>query len=318
MLTSGMPPSILTQPSELRVNTMPACDLSVVIAQVDADAEVRQCLLALDRACRAVQAELVVVRAAGIGQLPALQTEAPMRLVEVTHDALVPQLWARGFEHARGRYVAFTLANCEVSAEWAQAVVSALGEGAAGVAGPIELTPDAGMVDRGVYYLRYSAFIPERVADADVPGEIPGDNASYAHDVLTRHRDVLADGFWEVLFHRRMRRESGGRLCTRRSARARFTGGVRFAHAMRHRFAHGRHFGAWRVEEGLRRPWQIVAAAPLVPWLLGLRAASRVFGFPRHRWPLLNGAPVLLALAAAWAAGEAVGAVRGARLPVLA
>jgi hypothetical protein len=313
-----MPPSPLAQPSELRVNTMPPCDLSVVIAQVDRDAAVGRCLLALDRACRAVQAELVVVRAAGIGPLATPPTEAPVTVVELAHDALVPQLWACGLARSRGRYVAFTLANCEVSDEWARAVIAALSEGAAGVAGPIECRPDAGIVDRGVYYLRYSAFIPERVGDADVPGEIPGDNASYARDVLTRHRDVLEDGFWEVLFHRRMRRDGGGRLCTRRAARARFTGGLRFGHAMRHRFAHGRHFGAWRVEEGLRRPWQVVAAAPLVPWLLGLRAASRVLVFPRHRWPLLTGAPVLLALAAAWAAGEAVGAVRGARLPALA
>jgi hypothetical protein len=87
------------------------------------------------------------------------------------------------------------------------------------------------------------------------------------------------------------------------------------ATALRHRFAHGRHFGAWRVADGQRRWWQIIAIAPAVPFLLVLRSGSRVLTSPRDRWPFLSVLPIVFSIAAAWAAGEAVGAVAGAGLP---
>ena len=287
--------------------------LTAIVAHVDAAAPLDRALAALDRACNGMHADIVVVQNPGVpADPPACHT--PLTTIRREAAGLTPQLWAEGLAVARGTHVAFTLANCEVSSEWARAVIDALGSGAAGVAGPIERAPGLGPVDRAIYYLRYSAFLPSRVGDGAVAGEIPGDNAAYRRDVLDRHRDAISDGFWEVLFHRHLRGD-GGQLWTRRAAVARFTGGVSLRQALQHRFAHGRHFGAWRVKAALRRPWQILAAAPLVPWVLMGRAAARSLPFSEHRWSFITSAPVLFLAACAWAAGEAVGAVTGAALP---
>jgi hypothetical protein len=122
------------------------------------------------------------------------------------------------------------------------------------------------------------------------------------------------NGFWEVVFHRRLR-QHGGRLCMRRGALARFTGGTSWSTVLGHRFAHGRHFGAWRVAERERAPWQIVAASPLVPLILAARAAGRLAGTGRRRWRAAGTLPAFLTIAAAWAVGEAAGALSAAGLP---
>lgn len=287
--------------------------LSVIVARVDRGVSLERCVTALDCACTDLPAEIVVVQAGDFPRQPLPAVSTPLRTLQGPAGALVPQLWTRGLEVARGDCVAFTLANCEVSESWACEILSALQTGASGVGGPIGCAPELGMVNRAVYYLRYSAFQPSRVADGHVAGEIAGDNAAYRHDILDRHRDVLSDGFWEVLFHRRLRSE-GGWLAMRRGASAQFLGGVRFHDALRHRFAHGRHFGAWRVSTGQRSWWQIGLAAPVVPFLLALRAAGRVMSANARRWPFASALPVFLVIASAWAAGEAFGAVRGAGL----
>lgn len=291
-----------------------SCALSVIVAHENPRVPLRRCLAALDRACNNVSAEIVVVQSADVPPEPLPSGSTSLTMIRVRGGALAPQLWARGLAVARGDCVAFTLANCEVSEEWAEPLIEALHDGLAGVAGPIICASNVGLLNRGLYYLRYSAYIPERVADVDVTGEIPGDNAAYRRQALVAHRDVVADGFWEVLFHRKLRADNA-RLGTRRAGHVRFNGGVTLVHSLRHRFAHGRHFGAWRVAEGIRRPWQVVAAAPLVPALLGGRAALHVLGTRSHRWPFVSATPALLLLAAAWSLGEAVGAACGGALP---
>jgi hypothetical protein len=290
------------------------CALSVIVAHVDPGASLERCLAALDRACTDLHAEIVVVQATDLSTDSPSAARMPLQTLHVASGALVPQLWAQGIDVARGECVAFTLANCEVSDGWAREVLAALRTEASGVAGPIECAPGAGMVHRAVYYLRYSAFLPSRVVDGLVSGEIPGDNAAYRREALVRHDDAIADGFFEVLFHRRLRTE-GGKLCMRRGVAARFWGGVTLRDAIRHRFAHGRHFGAWRVSVGERSWSQIALAAPLVPFLLALRASGRVMSSAGRRWHFVSALPVFLVIASAWAAGEAFGALRGAGLP---
>lgn len=287
-------------------------ELSVIVARVDPGVPLSRSVAALARACANLHVEILVVDATGAVTDARPEGATPVRVLRVGAGALVPQLWTHGLAYARGDNVAFTLANCEVAAGWALEMLAALQAGASGVGGPLERAPGLGVVDRAVYYLRYSAFLPSRVSDGPVPGDIAGDNAAYRHEVLRRHREAIADGFWEVLFHKQLRSQ-GGSLAMRRGAAARFLGGVGFRDAIRHRFAHGRHFGDWRVSARQRPWWLIVLAAPLVPVLLSVRAFGRVKR--SDWWPLVSALPVFLAIASAWAAGEAVGATRGARLP---
>jgi hypothetical protein len=133
----------------------------------------------------------------------------------------------------------------------------------------------------------------------------------YSRDWLDRY-DAGADrGFWEVDFHRDVR-AAGGWLAAVPAATVEFGPSFPLMTILRHRFAHGTHFGASRVAGGTRAVWQIVGAAPLVPFVLGLRAAARAMSRGEDRWPFLTALPYFLLLASAWAAGEARGAWRGA------
>lgn len=290
------------------------CALSVIVAQADRDAALGRSIAALERACAGLGAEIVLVRSVEEGATPVISSTIPVRTICVAGGALVPQLWTRGLSAARGTSVAFTLASCEVAPDWAARMISALGGGADGVGGPFERDPGLGVVDRALYYLRYSAFLPALVRDGVTAGEIAADNAAYRREALDRHRAALSEGFWEVLFHRDLRRH-GGSLALASGAATRFIGGVRLTDALRHRFAHGRHFGAWRAGSGQRPAWLIALASPLVPVVLARRAAGRVFRAEADRWPFLSSLPVFLGVASAWAFGEAVGAFAGAALP---
>ena len=289
-------------------------ELSVVVAAADSRAPIAPCLAALEAACRGLGAELVVAQAGDITHAYAPSPGGPvLRVITCEPGTLVPQLWSAGVAAARGEAVAFTLSNCIVSRGWANALLRGLRSGAVGVGGPLQLSAHAPSSSRAMYFLRYSAFLPGRFADGIVEGEIPGDNAAYRHAELRRERDSLRQGFWEVDFHRRVRAR-GGVLRAAGDAVVTFEPAVTLGAAARQRFAHGRHFGAWRVQSGARRTWQVVAASPLVPLLLAGRVATRVLPDPELRLRFVTAIPSLLALTMAWAAGEAWGALAGSGL----
>ena len=215
---------------------------------------------------------------------------------------------------SRGRVVAFTTGHCVVSEGWARALIAGIETGATGVAGSLMLSRESDLADWALFYLRYSAFLGAGERDTELAREIPGDNAAYRRDALERHASSFADGFWEVDFHRRVRLEDeGARLAFVPGAQVQFGPSASLVSLVRQRFAHGCHSGAWRVSSGVRSAWQIAIAAPLVPFVLAARIARRVLPRPTHRARFFIALPVVFAMAAAWAAGEAWGALANTR-----
>jgi hypothetical protein len=139
--------------------------------------------------------------------------------------------------------------------------------------------------------------------------EIAGDNAMYERSVFDEHRSLLEDGFWEVEINRELRAR-GRRLVMAQSARAELVAGFPLALMTRQRFAHGRHYGAWRVRQKLASVSRIVVAAPAVPMLLLARTAQRVMRGGSNLLGFFSVAPIIFWLATSWALGEAVGALR--------
>jgi hypothetical protein len=287
------------------------CALSIVIGSVNSARCIARALASFERACVGLDAEILIVDASTDATVERIAEVRPSaRVRRLRPGTLTPALWSAGLAMSRGRVVAFTTGHCVVGEGWARALLAGLENGATGVAGSLSPALDSDVVDWGIFYLRYSAFLGAGEARVESAPEIPGDNAAYRRDTLERHSASFADGFWEVDFHRRLRRENGGtRLEFIPGADAQFGPSSSFAPLARQRFAHGRHWGAWRVEQGVRSAWQVVIAAPLVPLVLGARIARRVLRRPSHRVRFVLSLPVVLALAAAWAAGEAVGAL---------
>lgn len=283
------------------------CDLTVIIACVEASRSVERCLLALEESCATLHAQIILADASNDRTTTLVTRRWPaVEILRFPPGTLVPRLWSAGLRLARGRVVAFTIGHVSVTPTWARALVNGL-VNASGAGGPLVLADDARIVDWAVFYLRYSAFLPSQLEDGPVAGEIAGDNAAYTRAALDRHAASLADGFWEVEFHRRLRAD-GGSLGATTLATATFIRSAPFWCIARHRYAHGRHFGASRVAHG-SSALRIVGAAPLVPLVLAWRAARRALREREHRRRFLLAMPLFLALAAAWAAGEAHGAL---------
>jgi hypothetical protein len=283
--------------------------LSVVVACRRPGPALAQVLEALRTACEGISAEILLVCPAGRTPKSDLLAGAPEAVaIAGPANALVPDLWGVGLLAAQGEATAFTTAEFLVPRTWARALLDSLGSGATGAGGAIALGEGASVVDRAVYFLRYSSFQPPR--DDGPAGEIPGDNAAYRSDALRRHAGPMAGGFWEVDFHRRIRHE-GGTLRWVRDATATFRSGGTLPERLRERFRHGRHSGAYRAGPLGHPWWRGVLAAPIVPGVLAARALRRAARAGRLG-AALAGLPALLPLAGAWALGEAVGAL-GAR-----
>jgi len=291
----------------------PSCALSVVVASIDAERSIGRSLESIERACRGLECEILVVDASSDRTVSIIEASgARVRLSRLPSGTLTPKLWSAGLAMSRGRIVAFTTGHFTVSDTWARALMSGIEQGATGVSGRLSAAADGRPLDWAMFYLRYSAFLGVAEQGTENAAEIPADNAAYRRDALDRHAATFADGFWEVDFHRRLRGE-GARLAFVPGADVSFGPSSSIAALARQRFAHGCHSGFWRVQTGMRTAWQAAVAAPLVPVVLITRIARRVLPRPADRGRFVRALPGLFVLATAWAAGEARGALASGR-----
>jgi hypothetical protein len=279
-------------------------ELTVIVGSRDATSTLRECIAALVATCAGIDAEILLVEATDPdAAMRSANGHASVRVIVMSERSLVPALWGRGLREAKGRVVAFTIGQCVVAEGWAEALLAGLHAGAAGVGGPLVLRRGSSATARATFYLRYSAWLSMPAGQAR---EIAGDNAAYDHDALREVHSEGDESFWEVEAHDRFRAR-GRTLEVRPDAVAWFTDATGLAEMAARRFAHGRHSGAFRVRNGVRPRWQVVAGAPLVPIVLLARVGRRVARAPGHTFGFLSSLGAFLVLASAWAAGEAVG-----------
>ena len=279
------------------------CELSVIVGSLDAAGTIGECLSSLVESCAGLDAEILVVDASEDDSARVARSFPAVRVTSLPAGTLVPALWGAGLREARGRVVAFTIAQCLVEAGWARALLEGIGGGAVGVGGRLAVRPGTGATGRATFYLRYSAWL----AIPDGPAhEIAGDNAAYDHEALRSVRDAAGGPFWEVEAHAGFR-TLGRALVVHPRAMAWFTDETPLGTMAARRFAHGRHSGAFRVQSGIRSRWQMVLGAPLVPLVLLARVGRRVARAPGHVPGFVSSVGAFLVLASAWAAGEAIG-----------
>src|SRR3954464_9225361 len=178
-------------------------ELSVIVGSLDASATIRECLSAIRAACEGIDAEILVVGAASDGSAGVARESLPTaRVLSLPEGTLVPALWGAGLGEARGRVVAFTIAQCVVEPTWARALLQGIESGAAGVGGRLGVRRGTSATARATFYLRYAAWLS--VPDGPAH-EIAGDNAAYDHASLRAVRESTGGPFWEVEAHARLR-----------------------------------------------------------------------------------------------------------------
>ena len=169
-------------------------DLSVVVACLEADETIGDCIASIEASCDGTDYEILVVHPSDPLIVQTLSDRSDhVVLHDVGPGALIPTMWSAGFTVSKGDNVAFTTGHFVVSLEWAGALQKAIADGAVGAGGPIALRPGAGLVGRAVYFLRYSAFMPPLLQG--YRDEIAGDNAAYSRTALSRHSDTFVNGF---------------------------------------------------------------------------------------------------------------------------
>jgi hypothetical protein len=291
----------------MAANESSEIDISVVVASIESERRIHECLASIVNASVGRKVEIIVADASRDDSARIVRVAFPsVNLVTLPPGALAPELWAKGLASARGRRVAFTTGHFRVGLRWVSELSAALDAGNAGAGGPLLLDAAASLVDSAIYFLRYSAFLPD---DSEAPHgtrEIAGDNSMYDRDVLSRHESTISHGFWEVELHERLRSEDLT-LATVPSAAISFGSSFPIGVISRHRYAHGKHFGRWRVEKGTSRA-RIVLAAPLAPFSMLARTFARVTSSRANVGRMLLSSPIFIWLAACWAAGEVAGA----------
>jgi glycosyltransferase involved in cell wall biosynthesis len=285
-------------------------DLSVVVAAQEAGSYLPKCLAGLQAQLFACSGEVVVVDGSGRGAALRLAGEFPsFRFFELPQRTEVPKLWKAGIEASHGRIVALTIEHCVPGPGWIQAVLRAHAVGPSAIGGAMEIDPGAGLVDRAIYFCRYSGYIPPfppRWVD-----DLAGDNCSYKRAALDELRAEMAEGFWETFTHQAMRRR-GERLLCDPSILMYYAGPLAGLSFLRTRLAHGRYFAARRARALSRLERFLRAAAfPIVPFLMLGRVGARVWRARRHRALFLLCAPLLMIFLAAWSAGEFLGYLLG-------
>ena len=238
---------------------------------------------------------------------PALGDELIVETGE-TNAVLVPELWTRGILKSRGEIVALTLASMVPDPGWAQVVRRTFKESVAGVGGAIEPGSAMRPVDWAIHLARYSGYLlPFGARDVD---DLPGDNAAYRRQAIEQCRSRWIEGFWETAVDRELRL-SGKRLRLTPEMVVRQGRSSGFFAFCRNRFRHGRHHAAEKSRQRPRRQrWLRVLISPVVPAVLFVRIARRAISRDRVR-ALGLALPYLCVFLAAWAAGEAVGYLRG-------
>ena len=280
--------------------------LSIVIAVKDAAANLDTIVT---RLC-AVPEDVEIIFAVA-GEMPSAVNDLPAGWT--VHSAptgtLIPYLWANGIREARGDWVALTTAQCIPAADWVQRLLTLDRTGRVAVGGALANDEAASALNWAIYFLRYSAFMPQ--GTAGIRDEIAADNALYNRAAILRYPDLLAGGFWEPSFHAKFR-AGGDVLAFDPTLIVEHHGLVTGPAFAQQRFAHGCEYG--RARSRGQSAWRKVAllvASPMVPLVLWFRIRSRIAYDGNYSGKFRKAAPWLIVLILAWSLGEALGYVIG-------
>lgn len=300
-------------PQATRVSSeIPVPRLSVVVASQDAERTIFACLEALRRDAEdaRVSLELVVADASRDRSAEIARGFPGARVLRLPATTLVPSLWSAGIAVARGTAIAVTTAAVVPARGWVLAMLDALATGASGVGGAIECAPGASIVDRAIYFTRYSAYmLPFPAVAAD---DLPGDNACYDATALRRFRKYVEGPFAEPFLHADMRR-AGYRLRREPAAVVAYVHSYPWWRFLKLRFQHGWGFGIDRAErEPAARSAVRALSFPLVVVLLVSRVFARGWSRRERRRDLIVSLPLVVLFLSSFAAGECLGALTGA------
>jgi len=280
-----------------------------VIASVNGLPWIARSLTALRSQTDAARCEILVLDRCGEDTRERLRRDFPeIQVVGAPGETSVPALRAMGMARARGALVAVLSDVCRPAPGWLATVARARDEGRPVVGGSVEYGAKGGGAAWAAFLCEYARFMPPLVrGPAD---EIPGSNALYSRAVLEQAAEALRQEAWEFFLHRRLAQQ-GVELYSDPDLVVSHEKEFGWLEFLSQRYHHSRSFAGVRLRESPY--WRRLAYAvltPLLPALLLVRIGRTLAR--KRRFPLLlRTLPALLTYLAAWAWGEAMGAVGG-------
>jgi glycosyltransferase involved in cell wall biosynthesis len=287
-----------------------APEISVIVPVRRAAATIRQTLVGLSEQARECNAEILAVVSESDGTRKVLEDfRAPaVRVLVQPAGRGVPQLRRDGVLTSRAPSVVITEDHCTFPPGWLKHLAAELRTRGGIIGGPVG-NGRRSYAGWAQYFTRYAAFLPP--AQRGTAEALPGNNAIYSREAMAPHLDLLKEGFWEAEVNHALRAAGQPLWVEPDLAVEQHQERGAFAY-MPLRFRHGRCYG-WRrsrdTAPGAR--WRLLAAIPLVPFLLYLRGLRNVLKKRRYLPMFLVTTPLLLCYFGAWAAGETAGYISG-------
>jgi GT2 family glycosyltransferase len=269
--------------------------ISVVIACVNGLPSIDECLTALEEARGTHDVEVLVMNCCTDGTIEHVEKKFPLvRLFHFSERLGIPELRAKGIDHATGDIVSIIEDHCNVPKIWFDEIIKAHQHGYMAVGGTVENGSVERILDWSVFLCEYSGVMPP-VASGEVEG-ITGNNASYRKEYFI-HEELKQAGvkFLSVptiiVSHKK---EFG------------------FWYFMSQRFHYSRSFaGMRRARTSIPRRAFYVCASPLLPPLMFWRMTKHILQKKRHVKEFVLSIPFLVPFLVSYAVGEFVGYLLG-------
>jgi glycosyltransferase involved in cell wall biosynthesis len=285
--------------------------LSVVIASIVGPPFVDDCLSSIEAEARKLKAEVIVVACGPDTCAARLRQKFPwVRVIHRSARETVPQLRLHGVEAAGGEIVAIIEEHCLASKEWLGQALEAHARGEYGaVGGPVVDHAYRRLRDWVVYFCEYNGSLPP-APDGEVY-DLNGANIAYRRTVLIENRDLLTSGYWEAALHPVLV-SRGVKFLSAPEMKVHHRGPFNYGYYLKQRYWFSRAFAGSRATHlPLPRRLAYFLAAPVVPFLLLGRMATRVMGKHCRPAKFVQSLPLIMGALAVYVAGEWVGYVAG-------
>lgn len=269
-----------------------------------------RCLAALREQVDAPEFDVVVVydpKLRGVAELA--ERHDAVRWIAGEDAAESAEMAARCLREASGDIVLLTEDHCRPCRDWVRRLHDARESGAPAIGGSIEIEPGADAASWAFCYVdffRYAKPLPAGRAE-----HVSVCNVAYKRTALEAVSDQWRVKLHETALHHALA-ERFGPMEMRPDAEVTMLRRVRFADAIRERYAFGRWFACKRIERAstlARIKWMLLSV--LLPMVLMLRMTRVAMVRPRLRGPFARSFMAVTLLACAWTWGEWIGYLTG-------
>ena len=289
--------------------------LSTIIASVNGQPMIEDCLASLEHQRENPDSEVIVVDVLGEETASLVREKFPwVKLLSFDERLSIPELRAIGLDHSSGDIVAIIEDHCVMEEHWCERIVEAhrLHPECIAVGGAVENGSPERLVDWAVFFCEYSYYMLP--LPRGVVAGIPGNNVSYkrrAFEGLDDPEETLKQGFWETTLHGKLQ-AIGEKFLLEPDILVYHKKyfGIRYFISQRYHYSryyagmiHGRASLPKRVFRG-------VASLAIPPLIIG-RIVSHVVHKRRHLGKLILAAPLLALFTTVWAVGESAGCLLG-------